>query len=83
MKKMTLVLLAAVGLFLASTANSNAGVHVGIYLGGPSYPCVYPSYYCPPAYYGPSYGYYPYYGRYYGGYYGYHRPYYSHSHHWH
>ena len=82
MKKLTLTLLAAAGLLLFSTANSNAGVHFGIFVGPPA------PVYCPPqpVYYGgycPDYGYgYGYYGyrphyRYYhsyrGGYGAYHR----------
>jgi hypothetical protein len=81
MKKLTFAIMAAAGLLLATTANSNAGVHVGFYLGGPAY--------CPPpvyASYAPYYGYGCYRPAYYapyGGYYGYHRPYYRRYHHWH
>ena len=73
MKKFTLTLLAAVGMLLFTTANSSAGPHFGIYIGGPGY-------YAPPPYYG-YYGY-PYYGYGYGCY-----PHYWHYrhgyHHWH
>jgi hypothetical protein len=44
MKKLTLTILAAMGMLLLMTANSNAGFH--IYVGGPAY------YYGP----GPDYG---------------------------
>jgi hypothetical protein len=55
MKKFILTMLTALGMLLFMTANSNAGVHFGIFVGGPGY-------YCPPPYYGygcygPSYGY--------------------------
>jgi hypothetical protein len=58
MKKLTLTILTAMGMLLFMTANSNAGVHFGVYVGGPGY------YYGP----GPNYGdgYYNGYGHYRG-----------------
>ena len=70
MKKLIFTILAAAGLFFGMTANSNAGVHVGIVVGAPGYYA--PGYYAPAPYYGyygyPAYGYYGYYGPYYHGY---------------
>jgi len=78
MKKFTLTLLAVFGFLLFMTTNSNAGVHVGVYVGAPGPYYVEPVY---PAYYGPYYGgvYYPryYHGRHYYGHYG------RYGHHWH
>lgn len=78
MKKLTLTLLIAFGFLLAIVPASNAGVHVGVFVGpGPGYyGAPYPVYYGGGPYYG---GYYPryYYGRHYYGHYGHY------GHHWH
>jgi hypothetical protein len=76
MKKLFL-LLAFLGLVsFGCMTQANAGVHVGIGIGGPAY---YGGYYGPgPDYYNPYYGYGPYYGGYYPGYYGYYG-YYGHG----
>lgn len=74
MKKLTL-LLAFLGMIgFGAATQANAGVHVGIGIGGPGY---YGGYYGP-GYYGPAYPYYGYYGYPYPyyGYYG--HPYYYH-----
>ena len=76
MKKFTLTLLVAMGLLFSLAPSSEAGVHVGVFVGpGPGYYAPYPVYYGGP-YYG---GYYPryYYGRHYYGHYGHY------GHHWH
>jgi hypothetical protein len=70
MKKFCFTMLVAFGLWLSLTANSNAGVHVGVFVGAPG-----PVFYPEPVYYGggPYYGgYYPHYyhGRHYYGHYG-------------
>ena len=70
MKKFTLTILMALGLWMLVPASSYAGPHIGIFVGGP--PEVY---YPPTVYYGGPYyggGYYPryYYGRHYYGHYG-------------
>jgi hypothetical protein len=72
MKKFTLTIVAAIGVWLCLSANSNAGVRFSIFLNGPDY-CAprYPVYHdnCGPGY---SYGYYrPHYYPHY-----YHRAYY-------
>jgi len=75
MKKFCFTLLITICLWLSIGATSNAGVHVGVYVGAPG-----PVYYPEPAYYGPYYGggYYPryYHGRHYYGHYGHY------GHHW-
>ena len=57
MKKLTITILAALGIILFTMPNSNAGVFVGVSIGGPIY------YYAPNPYYGR--GYYNGYGHYY------------------
>ena len=85
MKKFTLTMLAAMGIWLAMAASSNAGVHFGIYLGAPGFyvPGCYGPRFCLPApviYFGPGcdYGYPGYYRNYYSGYGYHHRVYHGH-----
>lgn len=84
MRKFILTALMAAGLWLGSVASSNAGVHFGVYVGGPGYyyPPPYYGYYGGPYYYGGYYGgyYHPYY--HYHRYYGWHRGWYGHGRHW-
>jgi hypothetical protein len=76
MKKLFLALAFLGVVSFGCATQANAGIHVGIGIGGPGY---YGGYYGPgPGYYNPYYGYSPYYGAYYPGYYGYYG-YYGHG----
>lgn len=83
MKKFTLILLAAMGMLVATSSQSMAGpsVHIGVSVGGPGYyygPGYYNPYYPPyygyygPRIYYPHHHYYSYPVRYYGGYHRWH-----------